>query len=271
MDVMGSLQPKVHDRMMPLHANFSGQCWCSTEIAMHQLLRETARHLQAQAIPRIIQNRVDLQGPLQQPRLFSDVRAYFLSSRCTAVNSMLVLWYHLQRVLVDDVDTNRRPCRGPATRSFAIRHWYDIVTRFIMPDAATIRRVNAVEIKSNRLDELNHTSLTADLVVHGVQEELESLAQTLHAEGTLLLETARAVSAYLLAQRSNSAGPLLNATAYYLRPDGSAPANTVPAALSNRRLTQDRRNAIFINGRPDGGAAAPGAGQVHFYKPILQW
>ena len=72
---------------------------------MHQLLRETARHLQAQAIPRIIQNRVDLQGPLQQPRLFSDVRAYFLSSRCTAVNSVLVLLYHLQRVLVDDVDT----------------------------------------------------------------------------------------------------------------------------------------------------------------------
>ena len=97
-----------------------------------------------------------------------------------------------------------------------------------------------------------------------MQEELESLAQTLHAEGTLLLETARAVSAYLLAQRSNSAGPLLNATAYHLRPDGSAPANTVPAALSNRRLTQDRRNAIFINGRPDGGAAAAGAGQVHF-------
>ena len=100
--------------------------------------------------------------------------------------------------------------------------------------------------------------------VHGVQEELDGLAQTLHAEGTLLLETARAVSAYLLAQRSDSAGPLLNATAYHLRPDGSAPANTVPAALSSRRLTQDRRNAIFINGRPNAGSPAAGAGQARF-------
>lgn len=89
------------------------------------------------------------------------------------------------------------------------------------------------------------------------------MAQALHAEGTLLLETARAVSAYLLAQRNNSPAPLLSATAYHLRPDGSAPANTVPAALSNRRLTQDRRNAIFLNGRPaDAASNAAAAGQV---------
>lgn len=47
---------------------------------MHQLMRETARHLQAQAIPRIIQNRVDLQGPLQQERLFTNVRTHPLAS-----------------------------------------------------------------------------------------------------------------------------------------------------------------------------------------------
>lgn len=105
-----------------------------------------------------------------------------------------------------------------------------------------------------------------------MQEDLEGIARALHAEGTLLLETARAVSAYLLARRSNSATPLLNATAYHLRSDGSAPANTVPAALAGRRLTQERRNAIFVNGIPfvngnpvGGGSAAggpAGRGQV---------
>jgi hypothetical protein len=86
-----------------------------------------------------------------------------------------------------------------------------------------------------------------------LQRDIGNAAAILHAEGTMMLELARAAAAFVVASRDSSASPFLGLTAYHLRSDGNAPASTTPAGISGRPAATDRRNAIFVNGRPEFG------------------